>query len=362
MTTIEFAGSSRESTRSPRVVADMPSPDSDFQATVYGDVIPWERPVQYAAEFFIEPGDTVLDLGGNTGGVAIAFSRMVGETGKIYCFECNPRMINWIKADCVANNVRNVEVVPLAAYKESDVQLSFHIDDSFYSAASSLYGEDTKNDITVNTTTIDKICREKKLSPSLIKIDIEGGEADALTGGKETIKRCRPILLLEFNPFAENSIKLVQSLGYDVYDLNTYEIVKDDYFDGKYTTNVVCVPHERSCKFELGPIIRFEGGLASVDAGPGVISYQLSYSGSGVGSLNCVGPDGKLIAYFQAEFSHLSHHSCSAIPFCTPTGGQLSCAVQTVSGDGEILIVGSSVKRLQLVKSKALEPSSRACR
>lgn len=329
----------------------MPSPDSDFQPTVYGDVIPWERPVQFAAEFFVERGDTVLDLGGNTGGVAIAFSRMVGSSGRIYCFECNPRMVKWINTDCAANNIHNIEVIPLAVYKESGIQLSFHIDDSFYSAASSLYHDDMKNSITVNTTTIDEICDEKELSPSLIKIDIEGGEADALIGGRKTIERLRPILIMEFNPFAENAIKLVQSWDYDVYDLNTYEIVTDEYFKEEYTSNVVCVPSESSCKFELGAPTWSESGLASVDAGPGVISYDLSFSGSGIGALNCVGPEGKLVAYFEAEFSHLRHHSCSAIPFSTPTGGQLSCEVRTVRGDGEISIVGSTVRRLQLVKS-----------
>jgi len=333
-----------------RDAVDMSVTGPDFTPTIYGDVIPWERPVQFAASFFVERGDTVLDLGGNTGGVAIAFARMVGDSGKVYCFECNPRMIKWINTDCAANNVDNVEVIPLAAYKEGDIQLSFHIDDSFYSAASSLYNEQTNNSITVTTTTIDKICDENGLSPSLIKIDIEGGEADALIGGKDTISKHRPILIMEFSPFADNAIKLVQSWNYDVYDLNTYDIVTEEYFDEEFTTNVVCVPQERSCKFELESATFIEGSKAFVDPGPGVISYNLSYSGSGIGSLNCVGPHDTLIAYFEAEFGHLSHHSCSAIPFLLPSGGELSCEVRTVSGNGEISIVGSSVRRLRLVE------------
>ena len=45
---------------------------------MYGDIILWELPVQIAASFFLGEGDDVLDVGGNTGGVAIAFSRLGG--------------------------------------------------------------------------------------------------------------------------------------------------------------------------------------------------------------------------------------------------------------------------------------------
>lgn len=329
----------------------MSSVDPNYQPTIYGDIIPWERPVQFAASFFIEDGDTVLDLGGNTGGVAIAFARMVGERGSVLCFECNPRMIAWINGDCAANNVDNVEVVPLAVFKKSGLQLPFHIDNSFYSAASSLYTGAGGDSIQVETTTIDDVCACRGLAPALVKMDIEGGEADALLGSLKTIREYRPILIMEFDPDADNAIKIAQSLNYRVYDLNTYDIVTDEYFEEEFKTNVVCIPEERCCEFDLGPPTRYEGSLAPVDAGPGVISYQLSHSGSGVGSLNCVGPDGKMITYFQAEFDHLAHHSCSAIPFCTPGGGNLSCEVRTVSGDGEIAVVGSSVRRLRLVQA-----------
>src|SRR5262245_49548095 len=38
----------------------------------------------------LRPGDTVVDVGANRGMFALAASRLVGETGRVVCFEPNP--------------------------------------------------------------------------------------------------------------------------------------------------------------------------------------------------------------------------------------------------------------------------------
>ena len=55
----------------------------------------------------------------------------------------------------------------------------------------------------------------------LIKLDLEGAERDALIGAKETIGRCRPVLILEvdrhgerFGADAGTLLRLVAKLGY----------------------------------------------------------------------------------------------------------------------------------------------------
>ena len=54
---------------------------------------------------------------------------------------------------------------------------------------------------------------------SIIQLDVEGYEKEALTGALETIRRCKPILILEDNNkiinsnwFAEN----ILSIGYEI--------------------------------------------------------------------------------------------------------------------------------------------------
>lgn len=58
-------------------------------------------------------------------------------------------------------------------------------------------------DIEVDTNTLDNIISSTEII-SFIKIDIEGGEYEALEGAKNTILRCKPIILFEFGKGAAN--------------------------------------------------------------------------------------------------------------------------------------------------------------
>jgi hypothetical protein len=49
-------------------------------------------------------------------------------------------------------------------------------------------------------TTLDTYCREHGLSPTIIKIDVEGLEAEVLAGARSILEQSRPFLLIEINP------------------------------------------------------------------------------------------------------------------------------------------------------------------
>ncbi|MFY9673576.1 MAG: FkbM family methyltransferase [Terriglobales bacterium] len=59
------------------------------------------------------------------------------------------------------------------------------------------------------------------LEPIFIKVDVEGYEYRVLAGGKDTLRRCRPILLVENLRGDARTALLAQELGYEEY-----------YFDG----------------------------------------------------------------------------------------------------------------------------------
>ncbi len=63
-------------------------------------------------------------------------------------------------------------------------------------SGSSLFGKDESETIVVSVTTIDDYYLDQNLKISFLKMDIEGAELEAISGGIETIKRDRPYLAI----------------------------------------------------------------------------------------------------------------------------------------------------------------------
>lgn len=321
--------------------------------TRYGDIIIWELPVQIAASFFLRKADCALDVGGNTGGVAIAFARQVGSVGRVISFECNPKMIAWMQQDLAANNIANVEIVTDAAYSEIGKTLSFYIDDSFYSAASSLYRPAVGTPLEVRTTTIDFVCKQKELNPVLIKIDVEGGEFDVLQGGASTIADVRPAIIFEYSggELTRNPIDCLWRWGYEMYDTNTYERVDESYLAQRYSTNVLAVAKDAGLSFSKQRMGSFDPTTLPRVEGVTVIENDIEVTGEGTGELECVDAQtGERIAYYCAPLAHLQHHSCSAIVL---SGGSRTVVMSARmrDGAGSIAIRKAHLSQIFLVKS-----------
>ncbi len=297
--------------------------------TIYGEVILWERPIQEVAKRFIRPGDVVLDVGGNTGGLAIAFSRMTGGSGRVLSFECNPKMIKWIQQDCHANGIGNVEVVPHAAYSESGKVLDFFLDETFYSSSSSVIPTSGRRHIRVSTVTLDETIHERRIVPTFVKIDVEGAEASVLEGAERLLREIRAVLVLEYSHRGTNFIPKLWSLGYRLWDVNTYRPVDESYFNQHFATNVVAVPEEMG-RYEFSP----KGDTQ-------VLEVDVSTSGDGVAKLmawSSGAPERALLAMAQAPFAHLQHHSCASIVL--PAAAAAVIELETIEGEGNASIRG----------------------
>ena len=54
-------------------------------------------------------------------------------------------------------------------------------------------------EIAIETTTVDDYCRENRVIPNGVKIDVEGAEDLVIEGSRGIIETCRPWLLVEFH-------------------------------------------------------------------------------------------------------------------------------------------------------------------
>lgn len=172
----------------------------------------------------VRPGQTVLDIGANIGYYTLVLAKAVGSRGAVHAFEPVPRLFETLRRNVGANGFRNVVAEKRACWSAAG-EFEIYEAAGGNSGKSSLFEQHAQGvqGHRVQAITIDQYAREKKLDGvRLIKIDVEGAETDVLEGAAETIRRCRPILVLEVVPrFLEtrgSSLRaftsLIESWGY----------------------------------------------------------------------------------------------------------------------------------------------------
>ena len=137
---------------------------------------------------YIPMSGVVADVGACIGDHTITYSEWVGPKGLVYAFEPNP-----IALECLRHNMdgrKNVIVVPVALGEKRGWG-SMKID-GYNIGASQVYRDGGKIEICA----LD-IFNWKRLD--FMKIDAEGHEPWILDGARETIMRCRPVMLIEVN-------------------------------------------------------------------------------------------------------------------------------------------------------------------
>lgn len=202
----------------------------------------------------IHKGDTVIDIGANIGHHSLFMSRLVGENGKVIAFEPITYIREQFEKSILLNHIKNITIEPVAlGERESTEKIHF----SEGSVASSSIVNDVGGDKgeTIRVVTLDSL----SLSPTFIKLDVEGYEFFALRGGEQTISKNHPVILMEYSPIyyrasnkthSKEIISFLRKHNYNIYDIEDKlkEIVDDEGFvhsfdDGlRSQTNIICVP------------------------------------------------------------------------------------------------------------------------
>jgi FkbM family methyltransferase len=213
----------------------------------------------------IRPGQTVWDLGAERGWFSLLAGKIVGPTGRVDSFEAYYPNFKKLKGNISLNKMNWIKPVNLAIgqtvgkswFRPPSDEITNKI--KFLNSCDGVgyvSKEKFEDTIEITTTTLDAYAKTSKLKTlSLIKIDIEGSEYEALLKGKNVIKKFKPIIVIEYNrntsTRAGNTMekvdKLLSDYGYDrfVYD-DVYIPIKyrkDGTIDYEYDIfNVFCFP------------------------------------------------------------------------------------------------------------------------
>lgn len=116
---------------------------------------------------------------------------------RIVAFEPDPRARRELFQNIRLNDAWNVSVMAYALGRREAEQV-FHLYETGESSLLAEHmGHKAKSSVTVKVKTVDMIVQQLALKPSLLKLDVEGAEADVLSGAQETVRLYSPRLVIE---------------------------------------------------------------------------------------------------------------------------------------------------------------------
>ena len=194
---------------------------------------------------YLAPGNIAVDIGAHKGAYTYWMSKYVGEKGKVFSFEPQPRLNKQLRL--LLNDSKNIKLEDLAlsSNKVEDYMVIPNGETSPSASISNTKHEINSIKILVEKTTLDDYFYIKKQIPiNFIKCDVEGHELDVLKGGQQVLRKFKPIISLESEARhcgednVINVFKFLDDLGYAGYFFNGESMLSLDCFDiQKYQLN-----------------------------------------------------------------------------------------------------------------------------
>jgi FkbM family methyltransferase len=184
-----------------------------------------EPDVQRTVAAFLQEGSVFYDLGAGVGFFTVLGARRVGPEGHVVAFEPLTANVDALAHNVAMNGFTNVSVVRKAVGRSSG---SGVLEVARFSVQGRLNPNelrpDSRGTVPVEVISVDQAVQETPLPPpTLVKLDIEGSELEAIDGMRRTMERFRPTVICELHwtnrPFAA----LMSELGYDL------EVIEDGF-------------------------------------------------------------------------------------------------------------------------------------
>jgi FkbM family methyltransferase len=179
----------------------------------------------------VSDGMTVVDVGANQGLYTLFLAKLV-RRGKIFAFEPHPVLYEQLVTNVHENKIENIECLQAAVSNSSGtltLQLGrLNLGDNYIVSANAPSPARAQ----VKAVTLDELFETTRID--FLKIDIQGWEAAALTGGCNVLKKNRHIILFfEFWPFGlrragadpKQLLSYLSELGFCIYSLKGGRLV-----------------------------------------------------------------------------------------------------------------------------------------
>lgn len=158
--------------------------------------------------------EVLIDGGSYTGNSILDFvEEWAGEYAEIIACEPDPENCSKLEQTIRDHKIANVTVLQVGLYS-ANTTMRFHASGDTLSTFSE------NGEVAIQVDAIDNFAAGKEIS--IIKMDIEGSELDALIGAKNTIQRCRPILMISAYHKKDDLFNIYQYIDDIVVDYKYY--------------------------------------------------------------------------------------------------------------------------------------------
>jgi FkbM family methyltransferase len=203
----------------------------------------FEPGTQKTLQKLVKPGDVVFDIGANIGAHTLSMARSVGELGKVYAFEPADFAFAKLQRNLALNPELQARTFPqqilLSASSAGSPPSEIYASWPFQSAEPvhpKLRGRLVSAEH-ATVETLDHFVQCNDIARlDLIKMDVDGHELPVLQGAAETLRRFRPVLVMEMSPYIHaefhhnfgHFVEILKDAGYKLRDADTGKSVPVD--------------------------------------------------------------------------------------------------------------------------------------
>lgn len=190
----------------------------------FGDLDP---KLSWILSTVLRPGDDFIDVGANVGLLTTLGAKLVGKEGRVLAIEPQPRILDYLRATLEKNALTQVIVAPVGV-SDVDDTLQMHIPKNNLGGASFCHElSNISGTVEVVVRKFSELLFEHEFThPRLVKMDVEGWEAEVIRGALPIWKETPPpAIIFEFREAPDTLVRetkagrLLSELGYQFYRL-----------------------------------------------------------------------------------------------------------------------------------------------
>lgn len=227
----------------------------------------YDLPTQLFIQNTVQPGDSFIDVGANTGMITLLAAYQTGKTGCVHAFEPNPLAFKQLQTAVVDNGLPQVSLHHCGLSNErTELTLTVPTDVTGLGTFAQLPEQDRSlisNQYQVPVYRGDEMLPDNLPGATFIKIDVEGFEVNVIKGFSQTLQKLRPVVMTEVvagyleraGSSVEELCSLMGDFGYEVFNLEAkrdglgYRLQLSKTKEGKMTDDVVWL-HSESPLFD----------------------------------------------------------------------------------------------------------------